>query len=469
MPDYVRGGFDMEGSRKSSVRQSRLGYLALSLVGFLLWGPRVSTAHGPLLARDPTFGHDGRVQTNFEARGAQPFALAVKGDGDLIAVGEVSDPKQQPAFVGAIVDYKSGGNRNREFGQSGIVFNESMNYVNAVAVQPDGQLIVAGQTAGNPEAGARAFVLARYNPDGSLDSSFGNGGQVFDSYAGPSDGVATVALQSDGKILAAGIADMTPAGASERIGDFAISRYNPDGTLDGTFGASGKVLTDFDGGYNLITALVVLPNGKMLVGGLVGTAAQNFGIGLAQYNLDGSLDSTFGNGGKSFASLSGASEEIQPGCLAVDSSGNIVVGGILYFDDGNQAKPDLVRFNSAGGLDASFGNEGRVDLSDIVGGLISAIRIQPDRKIFVSGLTLSPYAPSPTAVFAARYSSDGTPDAGYNGGAPVEAKFYGGFGQPCVGILEPNGECLVAGYVRNVSSGHSDNKFLLLRYQTGAE
>ncbi|HEY6331516.1 MAG TPA: delta-60 repeat domain-containing protein [Blastocatellia bacterium] len=456
----------MRRTTKHRVYQSRIAYLAIFLVVLLLSGPRVSTAKGTLLAPDPTFGQDGKVQTKLET-GCFPYGLAVKSDGDLIAVGYAFPDKNDfNTRVAGIVEYKSGGNRNSQFGQSGIVFNDNMIYANAVVEQPDGELIVEGQTVEDPSPGTPTFVLARYNPDGSLDSSFGNGGQVFDSYSKQFDGVTTLAVQSDGKILAAGVAGTSPAGASESTGDFAIARYNPDGTLDTTFGASGKVLTDFDGGYDVIGAIFVQPNGKILTAGWVGTPPENFGIGLAQYNPDGSLDSTFGNGGKSSASLPGASEQMSTGCMAVDSSGNIVVGGIQYFDGGDNAKPDLVRFNSAGALDASFGNGGRVDLSDVAGGLISGVQIQPDGKIFVSGFGVFPYAPVPTGVFSARYNSDGTADAAYNGGAPALNKFYGGFGQPYVGILQPNGDFLVAGYDRDVNVS---KKLLLLRYQTGAE
>jgi uncharacterized delta-60 repeat protein len=440
-----------------------LGLVILSSAILFMWNSHVSTAQGPALAPDPRFGSNGKVRTKFK-EGGTPYKLASRGNGDVLVAGRAFIDKKNPGrSVGAIVEYGPDGERVQSFGQAGLVVNQNMNYANALIEQPDGKLLVVGQTAGTPGQQAHAFVIARYNPDGSLDGSFGDAGEVVDSYAGPWDGVATVVLQPDGKILVAGVRDTTQSGASEANGDFAIARYNQDGTLDATFGTSGKVVTDFDGLYDLVTAVIVQSDGKILAGGYAETAPQTYGIGLARYNPNGTLDSTFGDSGKTLASLAGASEEI--GCLAIDPAGDILAGGIEYFDGGNQAKPVLARFNSAGALDASFGNGGSVDLSNIQGGLISAIRIQPDGRIFVSGFTLFPYAPIPTSVFSLRQNPDGTPDTGYNATGLSQANFYGSFGQVYVGILEPNGEFLAAGYDR---TGFSKG-FLVLRYQTGAQ
>ena len=463
----------MKRNMKNSGRGIQVGHLILFSVILLMWCSGVSAAQRQAMTPDATFGTNGKVQTKFSA-GGYAYGLAVRANGDIVAVGKAFVDKQDTnVSVGGIVEYESTGKPRRSFGQNGVVLNAKMTYANTVIEQPDGKLLVEGQTAGAPGALVTAFVLARYNPDGSLDISFGEAGEVHDSYAGPGDGVASLALQPDGKILAGGIADNTPSGANQKTGNFAISRYNPDGSLDTSFGAGGKVITGFNPGYTVATVMTVQSDGKILAGGWAGTAGTDsttFGIGLARYNSDGSPDTTFGTGGKTFASVPGASEEI--GCLALDSAGNIVVGGIQYFDDLNEAKPDLARFTSAGALDTSFGNGGRVDLSGITGGLISAIRIQSDGQIFVSGFTLFPYRPAPTGVFSSRYNSDGTPDGSYNGGAPSRASFYSSFGQAYVGVLEPSGDYVVAGYDRDfqpIDRFGLPRKFLLLRYQTGAQ
>src|SRR6185369_13250141 len=103
--------------------------------------------------------------------------------------------------------------------------------------------------------------------------------------------VGGVAVQPDGKIVAAGAVQFSASS------DFALARYNTDGTLDGTFGAGGKVTTDFTGGYDFATSVVVQPDGKILAGGNAGMAPFA-GFALARYNSDGSLDATFGTGGK---------------------------------------------------------------------------------------------------------------------------------------------------------------------------
>ena len=155
----------------------------------------------------------------------------------------------------------SSGTLDNSFGTGGIVttnFNGT-DFVRAIAVQPDGKIVVAGFTS---ITGRGDFALARYNRDGTLDDSFGTGGTVTtDFVAGSLDQALSVAIQADGKIVAAGTA------AINGNSDFALARYNRDGTLDATFGAGGTVTTDFAGASDQAFSVAVQTVGKIVAAG----------------------------------------------------------------------------------------------------------------------------------------------------------------------------------------------------------
>src|SRR5207247_2165686 len=141
------------------------------------------------------------------------------------------------------------------------------------------------------------FALARYNADGSLDATFGTGGKVTTDFAGDDDQAFAVVLQSDGKIVVAGEAK------TSRRGDFALARYNANGSLDATFGTGRKVTTDFAGDDDAAFGVALQTGGKIVAAGgarIGGFRAANAGRGedfaLARYNANGSLDATFGTG-----------------------------------------------------------------------------------------------------------------------------------------------------------------------------
>ena len=184
------------------------------------------------------------------------------------------------------------------FGSSGKVttdFSNGVDRANAIALQNDGRIVVAGSTLTNIST-QHDFALARYNSDGSLDSSFATGGKGKTDFFGLGDEAFAIALQNDGKIIAAGISGL---GTSDVVGesnpDFALARYNSDGSLDPAFGNGGKVTTDFGGFKDQVFAVAIQSDGKILA---VGSAAFSNRFGLARYNTDGSLDTGFGTGGK---------------------------------------------------------------------------------------------------------------------------------------------------------------------------
>lgn len=307
------------------------------------------------------------------------------------------------------------GDLDASFGSGGRVTTDlgGFDIVYAMTIQNDGKIITAG-TAG------LQFALARYNADGSLDTEFGEAGKVKTDFypLGAQFEVAyAVALQPDGKIVAAGY-----GGDSSRGLDFALARYNSDGTLDKSFGDRGKVVTEFRSfnSTEFIQAIGIQSDGRIVAVG--GASSPGFGLnqvfGVARYNTDGSIDPTFGTGGKtSVTFFNNSSINEMPRAVAFQPDGKIVVAGFAssYFG--------IARFNSDGSLDTGFGNGGKV-ITDFENGGDEAIAIslQSDGHMLVAGRSTHSVADEDLAV--ARYNPDGTLDTNFGVGGMLRADFF---------------------------------------------
>jgi uncharacterized delta-60 repeat protein len=322
---------------------------------------------------DASFGGDGRVTTDFGTRLDAGSAVAVQPDGRIVVVG-ITLP-----FHGefALARYNVDGSLDASFGVGGKVTTSlgGSEQANAVALQPDGRIVVAGGSSGD-------FGLARYNADGSLDTTFGKSGKVRTDL-GFSDDVFELAIQTDGRIVAAGGSD----------GDFALARYNRDGSLDAAFGTGGKVTTDFEA-FDLAFGLAVQADGRIVAAG-VGSDD----TALARYGADGRLDASFGDGGKLTIELGGRDAASAVAQQADGKLAAVVVTGLGDFT--------LVRLNRDGGLDESFGSGGTVttDFAPAIGTAWD-LAIQADGGIVAAGNSF--WAGS--ADFAlARYQGGGVP------------------------------------------------------------
>ena len=243
----------------------------------------------------------------------QAFAIALQPDGKLVAVGEASGDF-------ALARYNPDGTLDLSFNGSGLVttdFAGGFDRVEALAVQADGKLVAAGQAFSGTSLD---FALARYNPDGTLDASFGSGGKVTTDLAGGDDaGFFTIAILAGGKLMAQG-SGFTGAGQ-----DFTLARYNPNGTLDPTFGSGGKVTTDFAGGDDIGISLVVQADGKLVAGGYAFIGALR-DFALARYKPNGTLDRSFGRQGKVITDFTGGGDDGAV-TLALQADGKLVAGG----------------------------------------------------------------------------------------------------------------------------------------------
>ena len=347
-------------------------------------------------------------------------------------------PDRSTASDFALTRHNSDGSLDTSFGTNGIAvtdFGGADDKAYDAALLPDGGIVAVGEA---DPAGflKRDFGIVRYNPDGTPNTSFGTAGIVTTDIRGDADQAEAVAVQPDGKILVAGLA-ATVAG---RITDFALARYNPDGTLDQSFGSHGIVTTDISGD-DAAVALGIQADGKIT---LVGTAGEH--IALARYTPNGSLDVSFGTNGTA----------IYPGFgeargLAVTPNGGIFIAG----DSGGDFL--LLSYRSDGTLNPGFGNAGTVT-TDISGSgdFAENLAIDAQGRIILVGRATSSTI---LDMALARYNPDGTLDTSFANHGTLTADFHGEgeFGQDLA--LDSAGRIVAAGYTAN----GADTQFALMR------
>jgi uncharacterized delta-60 repeat protein len=391
------------------------------------WGQRGGqTTFG--LARYLT---DGRMDTRFGFRGkavtpqgqsSEAYAAARQPDGKVVAAGYSAKGTFANTWRFRLARYTAGGALDSTFGEGGRVttsFGSDGAEARAVALQADGKIVAAGD-----EVGDQVFVLARYTKSGKLDPGFGEQGRVV-TFEGPNARVNGLAVQPDGKILAAGTVDDSAV----------VARYRPDGSRDFTFGG-GTVVTSF-GGPSQAYAVGLEPNGKIVIAGAVGTGdATNPGwkFALARYLADGSLDPSFGSGGivtTPIGNVTGA--DLPYGgvafALGIQPDGKIMAGGTQLVPWPGRGGFALVRYDSDGTLDSSFGAAGVVTTSfgysppenpTEDGDEAWALALQPDGKIVAGGESQFGPHTEQYAVALARYRADGSLDQSFGTGGLVK-------------------------------------------------
>ena len=373
-------------------------------------------------------GSIGAATTDFGSLSAQARSVVVQADGKIVATGYAQDAQGQGGYNSELVRYNADGSIDTTFGLGGIVSSgPSFATGSGVAVQADGKIVTAGAVFGSPNH----FALARYNSDGSFDTSFGSGGKVVTDFG--STVPFGLLIQPNGKIVLAG-------GANGSL-DFGVARFNTDGSFDTSFDTDGKVTTNFGGTYTAGYGVARTPDRKIVVAGIkefVG-AGFDYDFAVARYNDDGSLDTSFGAGGKVTTDF--ASTDDIPYSVTVQTDGKIVVAGMT--DPGAAANFGLVRYNVDGSLDASFGIGGKV-VTDFGANLEAGngVAMQTDGKIVVAGFSISG---SHSDFVMARYSGDGSLDASFGNGGKVTANFGLNNDQAISVVIQPDGKILVAG------------------------
>jgi uncharacterized delta-60 repeat protein len=343
---------------------------------------------------DSTFDKDGKVTDAIVSGNTIFKSTAIQKDGKIVVAGRTWNGSN---FDFAIARYNTDGSLDKTFSSDGAQttdFGSKEDYANSVAIQNDGKIVVAG-SSGKFKDGyldSTNISIARYNTDGSLDNTFNTDPELKNAFSETGDKANSVAIQSDGKILIVGT--IHDDGYSYEGNVFAVARLNADGSLDKTFDKDGKQTFVFsDNGSPLAgsaTSVAIQNDGKIVIGGISGS--YDAFISIARLNTDGSLDNTFGDSGK--VNEGGYSDETYMS-IAIQNDGKIVAGGYSYYR-GNSDN-FINRFDTNGKLDSSFSSDGReltyfeansdYPLNDF-GKLVA---IQSDGKIIVSGAAFTRY------------------------------------------------------------------------------
>lgn len=318
---------------------------------------------------DTSFGDGGAAITLFGGQNAYAQDVTLQADGKIIVGGGVyTGVSNGPTTMEyALARYNTDGSLDETFGDDGIVTTEvglGIGMAYSVAVQTDGKILAAGYATAPIFSD---YTLVRYNSDGSLDTSFGNGGKA-STFVGAWSSAHDMVIQADGRIVLGGSAHNT--GARQ---NFTLTRYNTDGTLDTTYGNNGVVITTFDR-HNNLTGLVLQTDGRVVASGTVYNG-QDIDIALARYNVDGSLDATFGNSGRVVTDLGTRIDLAES--IALQADGSILVGGSTMTGAGA-----LVRYHADGQLDANFGTGG---INHLASGYAWGLALQADGRIVTVG------------------------------------------------------------------------------------
>lgn len=467
----------------------RMQKVLLCLVSALVFPFQVAAAPGNL---DNSFGIQGLILTDVHdiltgtagIGSAISVAIHPAGDpnaGKIVAVGFT----QAIGYDFALARYNADGSLDTSFGNNGVVETDvaDADILSSVLILPPGDpnagKILVGGTSG--DAPPLTFALARYCADGQLDdgvncgtSAFGNAGIATTDFGGDESRIQGLALQADGKIVAAGFSN------GEGTFDFAMARYNPDGSLDASFNPSGSlpgtVVTDFAGDDDQANAVAIYPAGdpnagKILAAGFATDGEED--LAFARYCPDGSLD-TGGCGGSEFAS---------GGTLSLDPAGDELLAALTLQADGkavgagnsnNGIDEDfiLVRLCGDGSLDdgancgaGGFGAGGFVitEFGDASEEEANAVALQADGKILAAGFSNAEGFGQDFAV--AGYLADGALDYGF-GSAGVALQDFSCLCSDSLArsmALQPDGKIVLAG-ASDANPQNSFNNFALARF-----
>lgn len=432
---------------------------ALIALSFLAGGQIARAADGDL---DVTFGTGGKVTIDFNHSTDIAYAVALQSDGKLVVAGTTYINNDFSGEDFAITRHNANGTLDTTFGVGGKVttdFPGLAAVASSVLVQPDGKILVAGGAF--PDFTFLGdFEVARYNSNGSLDTSFGNGGIVTTSFPGQGSYAFALALQADGKIIAAGTDFVNFSSDDSSDTDFAVARYNSNGTPDTTFGNGGQVTTDFDGFNDDAFSVLIQSDGKIVAVGSAKNPATFYDFAAVRYLANGTIDTSFGSGGKVRTDF-GNFDFDQARSAALQPDGKIVAAGTTIFNNGLSEPFAVVRYNSNGTLDTTFDSDGKVQI-DFGSFDQTAYRVllQPDGKIVTVGY---PNTESSDSDFLlARSNSNGSLDTTFGVGGKVRTSFGDLNGGAYGAILQPDGKIVAVGF--NATATNKFSEFALARY-----
>ena len=413
---------------------------------------------------DQTFGKGGMVTTEIESSLDKINSIALQPDGKIVAGGESWDKQDSnPRFT--LARYNKDGSLDKKFGKNGIVqtriVDDKYDYstINAIALQPDGKIVAVG-TANNPQMYHETIAVARFNKDGSFDKTFGANGRVLtaiypDTGYGPTDEAHAVTLQKDGKIVIAGRTGGFPA-------DFAIVRYLPNGKPDTKFGKNGAVVVDI-GAEDTAVAVAVQPDGKIVAAGRGELRGLDNDFALVRLTANGNMDHTFGVGGKVTTDFMGGKDWANGLVLLPD--GKIIAGGLAELPCNGYCQKwgfAMARYNKDGSLDKKFGKDGLSHLDQISSAGAYAMARRPDGKIAMVGHIGN------DDFVTVLYNENGIPVGNFGDGGMVRTSFNDWIDRAHAVAFQPDGKIVVAGEAVMDEEDITNWDFALARYEVGA-
>jgi uncharacterized delta-60 repeat protein len=388
---------------------------------------------------DVTFNGTGFVRTTVGSGQANTKALALQPDGKIVVAGYLSTGALNDAML---VRYEVDGTLDASFGTAGIVTTSlgmSDARFSAVTVQPDGKIVAVGAAS---NGGAKDILIARFLANGSLDTAFSGDGISLTDIAGGNDEAFAVTLQTDGKVVIAGYTFM------EGDEDFAILRYNADGSLHTRFNGGGVSAIDFGYGDDRAYSIVMQPDGKLVIGGYSYDGAK-WVFGLARFTSSGAYDLTFDADATVTTTLGNQESFVMS--LALQSDGMIVACGSS--SDGTGYRVTLARYGTSGALDSSFGSAGSVITSNASGDYYgTSVAIDSNGKIVVGGYSV---VSSLGKFMIHRYETSGSIDSSFATNGIFEYQLAAGSDDRATAMkLQSDGKVLVAGSSESAGTKH---------------
>jgi uncharacterized delta-60 repeat protein len=335
-------------------------------------------------------------------------------------------------FVSATGAAAAAGDLDPTFGTGGIVLDAAIGGAEDVIVLGDGRILAGGPTNDD----VSAFAIGRYTSSGSLDATFGSGGHAITSIGAAGDSLTTLLVQPDGKIVAAGYSALVSSDSNS----IAVVRYDAGGVLDPSFGSGGVAIHQVGPYQSRAEGAALQADGKIVIAGALQGSAN--GAFVARLNADGSLDTTFGTGGSVIESGFGFASEFD--AVLVQPDGNIVAAGTDTFIPPNRFL--LVRYDSTGARDASFGVGGAV-LTTVTpsGGWAFDLDAGPGGTLVATGAG-SAIGGIGSLIGVVRYLPNGMPDPSYGGGDGIATLAVPNRSTGSKGAVAPDGRVVTAGY-----------------------
>lgn len=390
---------------------------------------------------DTNFGSNGVAIVDLANSSEWGNAVAIQPDGKIIMVGYTST--NPPSVVSSIIVVRltSQGTLDTEFGGGDGIATVPLQEggsAHSVALQRGGEIVVVGDR--NTGTNQRGIFVFRFTSVGLLDSSFGGGDGKVETQFGSAHFARTVAIQPDGKIVVGGSSNYESPWLN-----LAVLRYTDSGVLDSDFGGGdGIVTTDISGGMDGVSSLVLQPDGRIVIAGYSHNGTDE-DIVVARYTNSGVLDPDFGGGDGIVVTPVGSGEDFAASA-AMQRDGKVVVAGYSR-DEGGVRSIGLIRYTSAGALDQTFGTGGVVTSSVDSSSVASAsVLIDHSDKIVVAGTSVSA-GTGDTDFLVSRYDPTGLLDTTFGGGDGLVTTPIGVAHDGATAIaFQKDGKILAAGY-----------------------